>query len=214
MYEDTYLDNIHALDINDDGQMDLIYSGPGPVTEYTIISLGNKSDDFSFEGQIIDLKITDKKLTKLYFASTIGTGGPAIDGQTTIEIAYKDSQPFFQTVFDNETIQGTQFPQSGASFEIETTSDTLIARLAPLELDTPYMEVLGNKGNRLGLLTKGTKARVVGQHTDSLENKWLCALIYPNYRMLKYPYMNMEFDSTDRKTRMVWIQDKGLRKSN
>lgn len=214
MYADSYLTNIHALDINNDGQMDLIYSGPGPVTDYTIISLGNKSDDFSFEGYIVDLQITDTKLTKLYFTSVVGTGGPAVDGQTIVEVTYKNEQPIFKTIFRNETIQGTMFPKHKASYEIETTLDTLVAREAPLELDTPYMEVLDNKGNRLGLLTKGTKARVVGEQTDSLKTLWLCALIYPKYKIIKYPYMNMQFDSTDETTRMVWIQDKGVKKSD
>ncbi len=90
----------------------------------------------------------------------------------------------------------------------------MIARDAPLELDTPYDYVIEIEGNRLGLLTKGTKARVIGEQTDSLKHLWLCALIYPKHKIIKYPYMNMQFDSTDGTTRMVWIRDKGLKKTD
>lgn len=214
MYADTYMSNTHALDINDDGQMDLIYTGPGPVDSYTIISLGNEGDDFTFDGYIVDLEIRDRKVSKLYLTTLVGSGAPVVDGQTIIEISYKDNTPIFKTIFKNETIGGTLFPEQKVSYEIETVSDTIIARESPLELDTPYNYVLELEGNRLGLLTKGTKARVIGEHMDSLRHLWLCALIYPEHKIFKYPYMNMEFDSTDRTTRMVWIQDNGLKKSD
>ena len=90
----------------------------------------------------------------------------------------------------------------------------MIARDAPLELDTPYDYIIEIEGNRLGLLTKGTKAIVIGEQTDSLKHLWLCALIYPKHKIIKYPYMNNQFDSTDGTTRMVWIRDKGLKKTD
>jgi len=214
MHGDTYLSDTHAIDINDDGRLDLIYSGPGPVTYYTIVSLGNGGDDFSFEGYIVDLQIKNKKVTKLYFLSNVASGAPPVDRQTIVEISYKDKQPIFKTIFKNETIGGIQFPNQRTSYEIETFADTLIARDAPLELDTPYDYIIEIEGNRLGLLTKGTKARVIGEQTDSLKHLWLCALIYPKHKIIKYPYMNNQFDSTDGTTRMVWIRDKGLKKTD
>ncbi len=211
MHANTYLSNTHPLDINDDGQMDLIYSGPGPVTYYTIISIGNNGDDFSFDGYIVDLQIRSKKLSRLYLVST---GGPAVYGQTIVDISFDNNRPVFKTIFKNETIQGIQIPKQNASYEVDITSDTLIARDAPLELDTPYNYMMEIEGNRLGLLTKGTSAKVIGEHVDSLKNQWLCALVYPKYKIIKYPYMNMRFDSADGTTRMVWIQSNGTRRRN
>ena len=212
MYADSYQKNIHALDLNHDGQLDLIYTGPGPVTYYTIISFGNKSDDFSFDGQIVDLQFTDNRVSKIYLTSILGTGAPAVDGQAIINVSFDDNRPIFKTNFKNATIGGTYFPKRMTSYEVEITSDTLIARESPFALDTPYNNFLEMEGNRLGLLTKGTKARIIGEHADSLKNLWLCALIYPRFEIIKFPYLNTLFDSTDRTTRMVWIEDKGIRK--
>lgn len=188
MYPDIYLNYVHSIDINNDGEMDIIYSGPGPVTEMTIISLGNKKDDFVFEGQIVDMEIHDRKVIKLYITSLKGSGAPVVYGQTIFKISYSDSIPAFEKVFDNETLGGTSMPTEKVSYEIQLISDTLIARESPIALDTPYNDVLGIEGNKLGLLTKGTRARVVGEQKDTLNNDWLCVLIYPKYRILGYPY--------------------------
>lgn len=214
MYPESYQNNLHALDLNGDNQLDFIYSGPGPVNDHTVISLGNRGDDFSFDGVIVDLKIKDSKNIRLFLSSIVQTAAPEVERQTILDISFEGEKPVVKTLFKNETIQGTRFPTAGSSYEIETTSDTLIARTAPVELDTPYHEVMDMEGNRLGLLAKGTRGTVVGEQTDSLKVLWICVLIDPQYRIHRYPYpyAGRQFNPTDSTTRMVWITEKGVRK--
>lgn len=212
MYGDTYKNNVHALGLNGDQQLDFIYSGPGPVNDYTSIALGNGGDDLTFDGTIVDLKISDRKNCRLYLSSLAQTAAPEVKRQTILDISFEGNRPVVKTIFRNETIQGTKLPNAETYYEIEIVSDTLIARAAPIELDTPYHQVINLEGNRLGLLTKGTKGTVVGEYTDSLKAVWKCVMIDPQYRILRYPYpyAGRRFNPTDSTTRMVWVRNNGL----
>jgi hypothetical protein len=208
MYGDTYKDNVHAFDLNGDQQLDFIYSGPGPVNDYTIIALGNGGDDLTFDGTIVDLKVRDRKNCRLYLSSLAQTAAPEVERQTILDISFEGNKPTVRTIFRNETIQGTKLPNAGTYYEIEVVSDTLIARAAPIELDTPYHQVIDMEGNRLGLLTMGSKGTVVGEYTDSLKAVWMCVLVDPQYRIIGYPYPygGRRFNPKDSTTRMVWIR--------
>ncbi len=211
-HADSYISNIHVIDFNNDGVNDFVYSGYGPVTLMTTINLGgNDNGYFSYDGKIIDVTIENKLVTKIFISSIVSTGGPAVYGQSVVDVSYQNRKATFTTVFKSETIQGTPIPKLISDFEIETVSDTLLVRDSPSENNAPY-SVYDLGGNRLGKIAKGTKARVIGEQTDSFGRLWLCALVYPKYKIFKYPYMNNIYDPTDETSRMVWVLDKGIKR--
>lgn len=208
----TCLSNIHTVDLNDDGHLDIVYSGDGPATLQTIISIGNKEDDFVFDGYLVDLALHENRLSRLYLVSILSTGAPVILGQTIVEVTFANNLPRFSIAFSSETIGGIQPPKPIQPYDGEVIADSLVARFAPIAVDTPYNDLLEQPGNRLGLLTNGTQGTMVGHHIDSLNNSWLCMLVHPRHAIIGYPYINNVFDSTDRTRRMVWIPGSGVRK--
>lgn len=218
MYADSvYLTGVHAFDFNGDGLQDFVYSGPGPTDDWaTIIGITQSSGlkYFDLNGRVVDIKFENKRVKKIFTVSVIATS-PPMEGHTIFNVDYADDLPVFKTAFLSERASWTRLPndKEAISFEFESIDDTLILRDSPIELDTPYNYFLEINGNQFGKILKGTKGQAVGQLTDSLNNSWLCALIYHNHKIIDYPfYVNGKFDSTDQTNRVVWIRDKGIKR--
>ena len=209
---ERYLAGVHVVDFNGDGVNDFIYSGPGPATLMTIISVDTAG--FSDFSNISSMDIINGKVRRLYLQSVISTGGPAIEGYTIIDIIYSDNSPRFVRRIDCEEIAGITFPKEYSNFEVESISDTIIGRSEPIELDTPYQWVLELPGNQLGKITKGTKAIVAAQTKDSLNNDWFFTLISPGFKIHGYTYLNGTFNPDDKMYRMVWSKGEGWKKVN
>ena len=219
MYHDSvYLQEIHALDFNNDGLNDFIYSGPGPSDDWITIININQNGEFKFfsvDGLIVDILVKDKRVQRLFTISVVGTS-PGMEGHKITDVEYKDDLPTFKLIFESEKVDWTPFPLESQldSYGFESIYDTIILRDSPIELDTPYNDFLEIEGNQFGKILKGTKGRVIGKQTDSLKNNWLCALIYSKYKIIDYPlYRSGEFDSTDGISRIIWIRDKGIKRS-
>jgi len=209
---ERYLAGVHVVDFNGDGVNDFIYSGEGPATLMTIISVDSAGfSDFSI---ISNMDIINGKVKRLYLQSIIGTGGPAVEGYSIVDIVYSGNSPRFVRRIDCEEIAGITFPKEYSNFEVESISDTIIGRSEPIELDTPYQWVLELPGNQLGKITKGTKAIVAAQTKDSLNNEWFFTLINPGFKIHGYSYMNMTFDPNDKRHRIVWSKGAGWKKVN
>lgn len=209
---DSHLASVHVMDFNGDGVNDFIYTGQGPVTYMTIISIESDSSSFTDYSTIAGMDISNGKVRRLYLQSIIGTGGPAVEGYTIVDIIYSGNSPRFVRRIDCEEIAGITFPKEYSNFDIESISDTIIGRSEPIELDTPYQWVIELPGNQLGKITKGTKAIVAAEMKDSLNNEWFFTLINPGFKIHGYPYMNMTFDPNDKMYRMVWSKAEGWKK--
>ena len=208
---------VHSFDFNGDGLNDFVYSGPGPTDDWTTIIGITQSSGlkyFDLNGRVVDINFENKKVNRIFRVSVVATS-PPIEGQTIVNVAYEEDLPVFKTAFASERASWTPLPNDKQliSFKFESIDDTLILRDSPIELDTPYNNFLEINGNQFGKILKGTNGQVVGQLTDSLHNSWLCALIYPNDKIIDYPfYVNGKFDSTDQTNRVVWIRDKGIKR--
>lgn len=210
--DSAFLSRVHIMDINNDKMNDFIYTGWGAAQYLTQIFIAGENDttrfnNFSF---VADLEMTNQKVNRLYFQTTLASGGPAILGYSIVDISYgRDSITFVQR-FDCQNVNVDSFPKKYSLFDIESLSDSLIVRSEPVALDTPTNYVLELPGNQLGKVPKGTKATVIGNKLDTLGNNWYFALIWPQYKIKDYVYCC----APENAYTMVWVDSEGWRRIN
>jgi hypothetical protein len=203
--DSSYVSGVHVMDFNGDGINDFIYSGRGPVTSYTIVSIAGDTAVFSEQSFIINMDVVDKKVKRLYTNSLLGSA-PSIDGYSVVDIIYDGSETSFVNRLHCDEIGIGIRPNKYSVFDIESVSDSSVVRSEPVALDTTYDYMLELPGNHLGKISKGSRATVVGQK-DSLGINWYFALIWPKYRINGYLY-GAPSDSYP----LVWISEKDCKR--
>jgi hypothetical protein len=206
--DSDYLSFVHAIDINNDGKKDFVYSGPGPVTSYTVVSITGDTAVFSEQSFILNMDVVGKKVRRIYTNSTLSTGGPPIDGYSIIDIVGEGNSISFVNRLNCDEIGRVFRPNKYTVFDVESISDSSVVRSEPVALDTTYDHVLELPGNHLGKIAKGTKATVVGQK-DSLGINWYFVMIWPKYKIKGYVYAN---DASLDSYPLVWISEKDCKR--
>ncbi|HTH57856.1 MAG TPA: hypothetical protein VL728_17535 [Cyclobacteriaceae bacterium] len=210
--DSAFLESVFAVDFNNDGKKDFIYSGPGVLTTHSIVAITGDTARFSEQCLIIDMDKVDKKVRRLYTNSIISTGGPAVEGYSIYDINYDGGAVTFVKRFDCELIDRTPSPATYDAFNVESIEDSLIVRSEPAAVDAPWDYMLALPGNQLGKVPRGTQAIVAGSTKDTLNTVWYFALIKPGYKIHGYPYMNMTFDPKDGRHRVVWTRADGWKR--
>ncbi|HCW07254.1 MAG TPA: hypothetical protein DGG95_07815 [Cytophagales bacterium] len=206
----AYLRSVHAIDFNNDGRKDFVYSGPGPVTMMTVLNItGDTTGFFSQDASIVDMDIVDKKVRRLYTFSLLASGGPAIEGYSIIDINYGENKTDFTNRINLDVIGGVEPPKNFSIFDVESASDSLPFRYAPIALDTPLNYLLELPGNQIGKIFKGTRATVIGQQKDSLGVNWYFTLIGSQYKIYKYVH---GWDTTVHSFAVGWVNENGWSK--
>jgi hypothetical protein len=177
----------------------------------TTIDITN-STGYGNSSLISGMDVVEGKVRRLYLFDVLATGSPSIDGYSIVDVIYDGFKPNFIPRIEFEQIYTITPPRAYLSYEAENIYDTVIARYSHIELDTPYNHILELPGNQLGKITKGTKAIVAGQTTDSLNINWLFILVKPVFKIHRYPYDNMTFDPSSKIHKMVWVKENGWKK--
>jgi hypothetical protein len=204
--DSSYLAGVHAMDFNGDGISDYIYSGRGPVTSYTVVSITGDSAGFSEQSFIINMDVEDKKVRRLYTNTLLASGGPPIDGYSIIDVVNEGSAISFVNRLHCDEIGRVLRPNKYTVFDVESVPDSSVVRSEPVALDSTYDYVLELPGNHLGKISKGSRATVVGQK-NSLGINWYFALIWPKYKIKGYVY-GAPSDSHP----LVWIDERDCKR--
>ncbi len=202
------LSSLHAINFDGDTTSDFIYTGSGPVTYYTTITLNDKVY-FQNSALITGFDFTNGRVTRIYFSEILGSGGPSVEGYIIVDVVYNGAQPKFMQRIECEQIYEGHPPRDFTCFSIESIADTIIARYDPIELDTPYNFVLELPGNQFGKILKGTQAIVAGTKRDSLNSLWYFAFVKPEFKIHNYP---LRMEPKDSLHRIVWVKADGWKK--
>lgn len=209
MYDETdFYKHVHVVDLNGNGVDDYIYSGPGPIDEFTLV----KIDSLFFTDfvEIVDLEIQSGILTKLYTRSTLATAGPAITGQDIFKVNLDHKKAPIEKEFSGMVIE--TFAEPSFWFNpykvLSISSDTTILRSDPEinnSRDEGFYQNL--KGNHLGMLKKSSIVYLVGELTNDKGEKWHFVLIPPNVEVVGFPeYEGNKFDPESTMHCTGWIR--------
>lgn len=209
MYDDTdFHKHVHVVDLDGNGVDDYIYSGPGPVDEFTVVKID--SIFFTAFVEIIDLEMEDGILTKVYTRSTLATAGPAITGQDIFKVNLRHGKKTIEWKFSGMVIEPLVVPSYW--FDpykvLSIISDTTILRSDPEVNNSPGEGFYQNlNGNQLGTLSKGGKVYLVGELTNDKGEKWHFVLIPPNVEVVGFPeYEGNKFDPKSTMHCTGWIK--------
>jgi hypothetical protein len=178
--EDIWLtptSNLYTIDINDDGEKDIIYNGGTSGEPNITIILIKQQDEYKkvFEQyqNIIEMKFIDNKLSKLVISNPGCCGDPPVVFYF-YDITHNNSNPVFQLYNTIGYASWTEKPENKFSTEkiFYTVSDDAKLRMDCFLLNTEHYNNSFYDGNIIFHYKKGIKGYALAEKTANGKD-WL-----------------------------------------
>lgn len=198
MMDRTLLWSIKAVDLNNDSQTDIVYTGPNGgegIIVYIFLqeSIGFKKIQ-TFQQGIMKVTWRGELLDKLYVRDWGCCADPNIRN-TVYQVEYHNAIPSFQLIWESiEIEEQVSKPKSLYSNPIRfiVTNEEYRLRANPYIDDTTKNYDLNRTGNTIGLLKKGFKGTCYGESKDKTGRVWWYVVIDDEFE-LKDSYINYEY---------------------
>jgi hypothetical protein len=178
---DTLATRLHFLDINGDGNLDVIFSGESGGEANLILvymNVGGKYKQvFSGEQYVDSLEWRDNRLYKIYIDDP-GCCAEYLVFKKIYQVSYdKANTPAFVQLHQSEYVKGTDFPDSlwANPVRFEVLNDGYKLRFRPTVDDSSRQEWCDEPpytGNLIGKLSKGARGTAFARKTDATGREW------------------------------------------
>ncbi|MGL4907985.1 MAG: hypothetical protein ACRC3G_01475 [Bacteroidales bacterium] len=188
---------VYAIDINDDGMLDIIYNGP-TGGESNIMQVFLQKSKIKYQRvfvayqDIINMTFAANRLSSF----TLLNIGCCADPQVleyNYAVEYVESKPNFQLKQTIGYLNLTEKPQIDIlpSKEFTITSQKARLRSDCYLLDSVEHPIYGSNGNMVAMYNKGAKGRVFGTKKDG-ETEWIYVIMstYATKKNCNFPMFN------------------------
>jgi hypothetical protein len=179
MRGDNSWNYMKAVDLNNDGLQDIVYSGPSggePNIVYFYLQLDSGFEEVFNVMQGIKKVAWNGKLLDQVFTSDWGCCAAIYLTNSVYDVHYdRQNKPVFTKVFqtievNDELVKPTAYFANPYDFSVDNEGYKL--RLAPLIDDETEYHWLDITGNTFATLKRGTKGTVLASQTDDTGRVW------------------------------------------
>ncbi|MBS1525684.1 MAG: hypothetical protein JST19_08550 [Bacteroidetes bacterium] len=206
--------DLHVYDLNADGKNDLIFTGESGGEPREVAFILNTSSGFrvvfkSFQ-YVWGLDFDHNKISTIYIKDD-GCCADYVDFNKIYHVDYTKDEPEFNLTYVSANIHNATFPKRHFSKPIyfQVINNNYKLRSDPVINDKDSVGYGGDMhlGNTIGLLTKGTWGRAIGESKDSTGRVWWFVELEPEANIKESVFY--EDEGTKRKAaKMGWISSR------
>jgi len=184
------LNGIRFVNVNGDNNVDVIYCGEFQGEGTIVIVLLNDGTKYTqcFRefGRPFKL-VYEKNTLKSIFIEQVGCCASTSTLLYRYNVMYSEGKMKFIKEFESEILTNSKLPHKLLSkpFVKNIALKKVHIRSSPFFKNYPYDDFLEQYGNRIGVLTENTPARVIAEEKDILGNTWYYVEIEAKYKILK-----------------------------
>ncbi len=221
--ESKFVENCRVLDINNDGNDDVIYTGSTGGEGRKIVIFLNINSTFKkvFEqtGFTVKLDFREKKIWRIYISDQ-GCCDDWMDFNWIYELDYTHNTPEFKVAYLTGNVDDNFFPQKYFKNPVyfEVLNNDYKVRNSPVinDIDDKRGGYGGTHfiGNNIDTLKRGTKGRAIAAQTDNTGRVWWLVEIDRDYNEYGNLFHRPLEDSIHKASRMGWISSRFVKKIN
>lgn len=194
---ESLLNDLHVIDLNGDGQNDIVFDGLSGGEPHRIAIYINERATFLkvFEDyqKILKIEFQSDKLNKIWIENRGCCGDPMVQLKT-YKVSYDNSVPKFEEIVQSRYFNDCSAIRPKEKFEdvikFEVTNDNYNIRFSP-EINNENEYCWDQiTGNILGSLTKGQKGFALGEFIDETGRTWWFSAFPPDTNIENSFYYN------------------------